>query len=1017
MDGRTRLKPVCVAVSQVALQYKGKQTGAKQVIEALEHLYGVLHGLDGLDEKLADYVFFPLSYIFRDSKTLPSKAVEITLSCLQILIDQGWRQKISPDLCEQLLILLGYFAGRVGLDVASKDVNELSYIATFRCMACLFELASASISSFSESDETESLPAIGYVVTVILAALTESSSVDVQLQAVRALRGLISSLSNEQMLRNFLPGITSSLTKVLQPNTRSRRPYRVLAECLETLAQTLEKTLSNRLVSNAPSKALGASSASTEAMAKTDPAWLKASTAQIKLALANIAGLRTHERSEVLEALFHLCVVVLRDCSEALSEAATLMLETSICICSRDTGSGHQANLLQTIQGLVTARENLADMLKTVAFDWISALPRVLLSTDDAKNRSHLTQIATAYKIISSKDGSTAMLEATLPSSLHDATVALMDLSAGPSIYVMEAKSIDVSMALSMSTLAKDSLHFNALPVAGNKQSSTLQEIYGLVNQLGFTPPIMTLMKQLTNDLPNATGNSHLASLWLSSRLFHDIASEAMRVEQYLEDPYEMNAMMREFMAVTYAHSIDLLSAPAIEDGSDWRLQALALEVVAKQSAHNGPNFRPELVDALYPVLERVGSSNTILRDHALTCLNILARACKYQSASDLIVHNADYLVNAVALKFNTFELSPQAPQVIRMMVRLCGPILIPYLDDLVDSIFSTLASFHGYPRLAVSLFSVLNIIVEEGKSTSLLAIEGTTAESRRKVRAPMTIADVADYLKHRQAHAQHIEDLLHDESPSNKRHAPDHPWKSTSDSSEEPDDDSSPNTSTAVSKPPPPTKTYTTTLSIVRLTQHYLTHSSPTLRLHLLHLTSTGCLALSQHEDEYLPVVNEIWPVVVKRLYDPEPFVCIAATEALSKIFQTAGDFVSSRVAGEWEDMCQFYGRVYAKTVAENKGKGGWGKFTESRQIWEALVGMFVEVAMHVRVDADMEDDLMEMLAPLMERRSNVRDALEALNQDAVWLHLEMQRQRQGGYETPSMPTMEGFLFKPSTT
>jgi len=955
-------------------------------------------------------VFFPLSYVFRDSKTLPPTAVEIALNCLQVLIDKGWRQNISPDLCKQLMILLGFFAGS---DSASKDVSESTSVATFRCMVGLFEHASVAISSFSESDKTESLPVIGHVVTVILGALIESSSVDVQLQAVQALRGLTSSLSNEEMLRNFLPGITSSLTKVLQPNTGSRRPYRVLAECIETLAQLLEKSLSNRLIQGSSEEALGAQPEPTAAAVKTDPAWLKASTAQIKLVFANVAGLRNHDRSEVLEPLFRLCLVVLSDCSEALSEAARLMLETTICICSRDGVNRQPTKLLQTIQGLVTASENLSDMLMAVAFDWISALPRVLLSTDNTKHHRHITRIATAYKIIDLTDGNTAMLEAALTSSLQDAMVAIMDLSAGSSIKVMETESIDVSMALSASTSTEDLLHFSALPVAGNKQSSILQEIYGLLNQLGFTPPTMTLMRQLTNTLPNATGNGHLASLWFSSRLFHDIASEAMNIEQYLEDAYEMNATMREFMAVTYVHSIDLLSAPAIEDGSDWRLQALALEVVAMQSTHDGPGFRSELVDALYPVLQRVGSSNTMLRDHAMTCLNILARACKYQSASDLIIENADYLVNAVALKFNTFEISPQASQVIGMMVRLCGPKLIPYLDDLVDSIYSTLASFHGYPRLAESLFSVLSIIVEEGSSASLLAIEGTTADHRRKARTPMTIADVADYLKHRKAQASGIEDLLQDEGPSHKRHAVNTPWTSTLDPSEEPDDENTANNSTALSQPPP-TKLYTTTQSIVRLTQHYLTHSSPTLRRHLLHLTSTGCIALSQREDEYLPVINDIWPVVVKRLYDSEPFVCIAATEALSKIFQTAGDFVSSRVAAEWGDMCQFYRRIYAKTVAENRGRGGRGRFTEAQQIWEALVGMFVEVALYVRMDADMEDDLMDMLGRLIERRQDVRDALEALNPDAVWLHLEMQRQRQDGYETPPIPTMKGFKFKP---
>lgn len=145
-----------------------------------------------------------------------------------------------------------------------------------------------------------------------------------------------------------------------------------------------------------------------------------------------------------------------------------------------------------------------------------------------------------------------------------------------------------------------------------------------------------------------------------------------------------------------YSFALEVLEKSAYDHTVDWRLQALSLETVALQAKLQAKDFRPELVDALYPILERMGSSNAALQQDAVTCLSIITNACGYPSASELVTDNADYLVNAVAVKLNTFDISPQASQVMLMMVRLCGSALIPYLDDLIDSIFAILACYHA---------------------------------------------------------------------------------------------------------------------------------------------------------------------------------------------------------------------------------------------------------------------------------------------------------------------------------
>lgn len=76
----------------------------------------------------------------------------------------------------------------------------------------------------------------------------------------------------------------------------------------------------------------------------------------------------------------------------------------------------------------------------------------------------------------------------------------------------------------------------------------------------------------------------------------------------------------------------------------------------------------------------------------------------------------------------------------------------------------------------------------------------------------------------------------------------------------------------------------------------------------------------------------------------------------------------------------------------------------------------MLVTVLGHVRVSDEMVDEVLEMLGETLETRPDVREVLEGLNPDAVWLALERGRWRQGQGGDAGMgvvPTVEGFVFK----
>jgi hypothetical protein len=501
----------------------------------------------------------------------------------------------------------------------------------------------------------------------------------------------------------------------------------------------------------------------------------------------------------------------------------------------------------------------------------------------------------------------------------------------------------------------------------------------------------------------SASGPSLLSSFWLSSQILRYASSKNQDFDEFFESSLTLSDDQDVAGQGLFSYSLSVLRNED-EAVSDWRMQAIALEVIADTAQYFKQDFRTELVDILYPVAQLLGSPNASLREHAITCLNIISTACGYANASEMIVKNADYMVNAISLRLDTFDISPQAPQVLVMMIRLVGPSLLLYLDDVVGSIFAALDNFHGYHRLVEALFTVLGEIVSVGSESNQLQITNGPSLFHRKTtpRYP-SVEDIANIISEKPSREE--------ETPLAKERVPHAPWKSAKELLNEaeapPDEEDEEMASTEITKAPP-TKTYTMLQSIARLSQHYLTNASPVLRAKLLGLISTSSIALYEDEDSFLPLVNDIWPVVIKRLYDDESFVVIAAANAVAEICRSAGDFLSTRISVEWVELVKLAKQSKASFASEKRGKGGRGSYSQASQVWEAMIGLLTAVVGYVRIDDRMFDDVLEIFGDLVWQRENIKAASDVVNSDAVWLIL----QNLGKNKRLDTPTMEGFTF-----
>ncbi|CAJ2506234.1 Uu.00g003640.m01.CDS01 [Anthostomella pinea] len=1069
-----QLKPRCVSINNLAVRERDKKASAKDLIKVTDDLSALLdrqvaQDASVLDEKLADYIFFPLSNILRAQQEYPIRLTEVTIKCLRVLIEYGWKSKIPKELAQQLLILLTFIIGGVPGQERKDRIPEETELEAFKALIALTKASGSSLAGAAGLMETNAIPALGHAITVVLEGVTDGRTPDLQLEALNALNAIYTAVKDQTALATFLPGIVSSLSRLLTPPTALKTQKRILIRGLTALKDVLTRVLGDIKTMAILNKPPGdKTEKATEGKVLT-PSWLKATVAKVKLALASVLKLRCHTSEDVQCALERLCITLLDECHRSLSECASILVETAMILASDED---EKSSLETSLTDLARIYPELGDTIKNTIFNWVTSLPRIVQSSDEKVKQQAIRNLVKGQHFITTLQIDSSILGDSMAASLRDSTTALV-MATKPGGGVMSEMPSNAIELKNMDMAARDQGNsFRPVLIAQETERSTRSALLDFISKYGPTTQQVKLASDMLNYVRESSGPSQIASYWLAFELVKATWSQSSDLDDFLDLSSAADASdgSESVFQELYSFSVAILDSQAEAEEVDWRMQALALEVTTFAAVRMQESFRPELIDVLYPIATFLGSDVPQVREHAIISLNSISASCGYSNVTDLIIDNVDYMVNSVSLRLNTFDISPASTQVLRMMIRLTGPKLIPYLDDVVASIFAALDNYHGYTLFVENLFGVLNEVVQQGTKSENLLVEdakSSKVDHRKTMSKLATTEDLSEILDNRaERQKKRRQEDLEREAEVEKH--PQRPWKvpRTTEVLEEGGDDEP---STEAEKPPPPkTPTFKLLSRITDLTQHYLTSPTPTLRKSLLDLLATVCPALSPDEDAFLPLVNSIWPVLVERLYDPKTFVVVAACEALSALCESAGDFLNTRIKDEWSDnLGKWCRRTKAEaTAARSRGKGtgrapigiggegkgllipirsrdgglegmefssratvegaptsagaggngststGLGRFTQAAQAWEAVQGLLIALVSHVQVDDDVFDQILLLLADSLASNAEARGALEAVDPDAVWLAM-YERGMLGPTEVAGRrPVMEGVRF-----
>lgn len=955
-------------LSAAGVAFRGNNASADDVIRAAQPVLDVLESLAGknaMDRKIAEYVFFPLSHIFNETKRLPARCLEIAIKCLRIIVTDGYGQALAPAMAKQLIILLTLIIGGSptkvdGEPLRPQVVEELS-VAGFDCLRGIFDVFEGPEAEKTVYHEIGAATIVDQTVYLLLEGLVDEQSDELCLAAAKALQSLYARITDRVVLASIMPRTVSALAKIIRPSTQVRRSYKLLEVSLHIMNRLILVTISDRATAGIQKADPTLPSGERPTL---DESWLKATATQIKLALANVIQIRRHQRHEVQSALLELCLMVIEECQSTLHDALSLMVETVVVLADKEEETSNEA--YKALMHLTTTYPVILNALKESIYSWLTSFPRIMQNNDETAKQWAIRQISTAFQALAQSQSGSDILSNNLASGLCDSVRAVVKLNtSGP--QPLASTAVD---GLNLDVIGSNfkSLEFPPVLLEHRSQERTLTDLRSMIVKLNNSDSGNAITRLIINRVHAKPDESTVGPFWLALTALRAQSKSAAVFDDFLADDQAEQSLVssnrQSMIDELYYNSLVILTDLPADGSGDWRTLALAMEAVALQAQQLGEAFRPELMEALYPTLQLLASNNSVLQKHAMTCLNILTKACNYPDTSTMIIENVDYLVNSVSLKLNTFDVSPYPPQVLFMMVKLCGAPLIPYLDDVVDSIFGIVDLYHGYPKLVEMLFKTLTAIVEEGsRKKSLLTIddgrESGPLDHRKTQHRQLSISSLAADIANRKTQR-----LKHAEADTDIDAKVPHPQKPWSETYEKPPPEPETieellNQADSDEPLPPPkepedsekplSKTHSLLLHIIKSIPSHLSSPSPYLRRSLLGILINILPTLSQNENSFLPLINDLWPAVASRVVFPtslgdesssitlmarntptdstkpstqpdthtfqeETFVITSACQAIEAMCKGAGDFMASRVDPEFARWDRLYTRAWAK-------------------------------------------------------------------------------------------------------
>lgn len=937
----TYLRPSCVLLTKEPTLSN---------IEALNvHLHCVS---DGVLQLLQDYVLFPLRFVLKTPGAKREGVVQAVMDAMTYVLEktciQNWEslRELFSELC--LCLSSPNDPGK-----PAPSAEELK-LAVLRCLDALVHSAYGDV--VFRMYEPAMLPGLGAAVSLFLALAEEEKARGVQAAALKCLLSLFLQCDCERThvepdeeernllgntLASFLPGITRALSHVISGDLR--QGHMVTVKAMKVWYTTVglvmdDKQLQNDSATSAESPGLGRIG---ELVVKRTPSWSKSTSKRLVLALQKVISYTTaHQHWRVRLELVNLSDRLLTQCSKSLSECIGPLLEALVGAVNDEEPRVKErcTTVLAEVsrRNQATGGQALTHVLSENLHSLVSSLPRLMRTTDDKRKLFILTVLLGYLKILGPQ------VDLVLTSAVHlqrisKALMQVLELDV-TDVRIVEERSF--APLSDLATDAPDVQHQRKyfLYFTDDKIFSALKQVCQMLGRYGnlylLVDHFLELYKEssvyrkqaalvLNEVISGAAGVGMEADILRTadrsetSGISHEDLKSAIAsiIEEYIslnnwhlatvvddsddEQQEKRHSAVPSILSRSDGNGHQLAptfssKTPTLHqlNSNIWQI-CIQLEGIGSLALALGSDFHLLLMTALYPVLEKAGDTSLLVSQSALSTVQKLCVACDYSSPKELVISNADYLLNDVSLNLSRPSVHPHAPRVLAVMFAHSDAALLPLVADVVQDVLTALdLSYDQRSRqFCTVLHSLLKALVRWFKASTIGRRQTSTASTRTPTPEMLNLRQfLLDYRKQKELAegigAEEEEESSDAEAPRSEAA----PEVKEEEEGEEEGPDVKPELPLHVS----------IAKDVMERCVHLLSHPNMGVRLKVLDIVELCVSVLCETENELLPMVHRCWPALLQRLTNDDPVAVPQAFRVLCVLGESCGDFLRKRVSKE---------------------------------------------------------------------------------------------------------------------
>lgn len=858
---------------------------------------------------LNEYILFPLDVLISAESSSNSDLMISVLNCMSTVFNKTvfveWMM-FNSFLWKITSHLTKYDANSRLVIRASEDTLHVA----FQALTQLFDHSARGL--WFELYAINNIPIFGNLVSLAVTVISKEKSkklIETSFLFIKSLflPKFLDKVGEEnkrlleyrlgELFAGFLPGIVSTVFQVISINPKLE--IKVKSVALEVFQELLVIVVSDHAMTLMDDCSLKSScNESVKGLRQErNGEWIEKLSKNLTLVLSHFTVLANSDSYQLRKGVLDAAIRILKSCASSLEASISALLHVPLSLLhdEHDDIRCSSENIVNyfAVSFEERASASSSSSILSVMLDLQKKLPKALLNVSDLEKIRYLNLLAGYVQVMGPK---LAYLPESFYESLVEGILPWFNLEmSGISVFEKmlvsainyEGTFTEKSVFIKHWIFQKQFAHHNSLSVV-----KVLIKVCYLLGKHANTMLIFDiLMKKYQRPEYSCQAviimNEMLYGLHDSDE--NDFRSASRDMWGLYLKPENWNLCCGSDTYVT-PNSQYLCQGDASFTNkifkSNITLSCLHLEALATISKVSGREFRLSLMDLLYPILEKVLNTHSLISDCAVKALKCFAESCEYESVADLINNNADYLISNISIQLQQTLHYPQSPAVLQAMLLNSNADTYPYIKNTIEEIVSQLDEHWDDEPILLCFLKLLLTITQCIKRwfSQKQLLDSESSPQQTEV-APSNAMDVVTNVLSFQKsfddlklnyEEEDVDEPVEEEEKKKGTHENDVPFPSDGENNKAPG--------------------YIEVLLLIcNRCCNLISYRAPYIQLKVMDIISESVEIIAQHEDSFLPFVHKVWDPLCDRVTDCFPVV-IKAYDLIHIISWQAKDFVRSR-------------------------------------------------------------------------------------------------------------------------